>query len=181
MLNMNNLKTTFFQYIKGKEKIVVIFILIVFFALLIGTLFYCQFFTKGNEENNLIKTKEKQSIEGENQELTIPEVLYNLTGKITGFQDATIIFNAEIPQFDKNNQMIKKYELRKAITDSTTKFTYLEIITHKETGQKIPKETQIYFKNLKVGDYIEAISSENISNKVEFSATQIRLLSPKKP
>ncbi|KPJ57233.1 hypothetical protein AMJ49_01315 [Parcubacteria bacterium DG_74_2] len=107
--------------------------------------------------------------------ITPPKVIYNLAGTITKIEKDTLSFEATIPQVDEAGQPITKTEMRKAIIAPLTKFTRLTFV-ETEPGRKTPKETQISFKDLKIGDYIEVISNQDISRAEEFEITQIRAL-----
>jgi len=72
--------------------------------------------------------------------------------------------------------LTQKIESRKVFVTSNTKFSRLTFVAQEGTSQKTPQETNIFFKDLKVKDYIEVISNQDISQSPEFEATQIRVL-----
>ena len=104
------------------------------------------------------------------KEVVLPKVLYNLSGKITKLEEGAIVFNAEIISIGSDKKIIKTIESRKAIISAATNFSRLSFVNNS------PVETKIEIKDVKEGDYIEAISDKDISKSAEFSATQIRIL-----
>ena len=113
----------------------------------------------------------------EEEKITTPTVIYNLAGSIEEIRERIIVFEAVIPQIGEGNQLIPKKETRRVLVGLGTEIYSLNYVLHEETGKKIPKETKLSFEDLKVGDYVEVISSENIRDKEEFGATKIRVLS----
>lgn len=103
-------------------------------------------------------------------------ILYNLSGIIKELGDKAVVFEAIVPYIDENNQLISKKETRKALISSNTNLTRLEIVIHKETGSEIPEEKPIDFKDLKIGNNIEVLSSQNIAKAEEFEVKKIRVL-----
>jgi len=148
--------------------------LISIIIIFIGLLFYIYYQAKLIEVKPSAPEDETPS---EIPKVTTPRVLHNLVGTIKEFEENTIIFEAIISQVDEKNQLISKKEMRKAAIDPTTEITYLTFTIHEETGKKIPKELKITFEDLKIGDYIEVLSNENISEKERFEASKIRILS----
>jgi len=150
-----------------KIIIVLVLIFIVIFIILIAS--------------NLVpklKAPPKEEISPEIPKITQPKVLYNLAGSIKkiDFLKESLILEATIIQIDEAGQPIEKTEIRKVIVTPITRFTHLTFVTQEGAERRTPQETSITFKNLKVGDYIEVISNQDISQKEEFEVTQIRVL-----
>lgn len=110
------------------------------------------------------------------QKVTLPKVLYNLAGSIQEIGTNFLVLDAAIPGMDDSGQPIIKKEIRKVLTTLSTKFTRLTFIEKPGSTSKTPQETTIGFKDLKKGDYVEAVSNQDIWNKQEFEATLIRVL-----
>jgi len=108
--------------------------------------------------------------------VSLPKVLYNLTGKIKNLERNTIVFEANVPVIDENNQPRSKIEIRKAIITPNTKFTRLTFVQKESDNKKIPLETNITLNDLKISDYIDVISNQDIYQKEEFESTEIRVL-----
>lgn len=111
----------------------------------------------------------------EEPKIILPTILYNLSGTIKKLEKDSLSFEAKLTQLDEKGQLIEKMEIRKAIITSTTKFNRLTFV-EAEPGRKTIKESPIAFKDLKMGDYIEAVSNQDISHAEEFEATLIRIL-----
>jgi hypothetical protein len=173
MPDLNDLNVNFLQQLGNKKLIIIIVLLI------IGFLFYYNF------QNNLEKQKEelqqKQKKETPSQQtptITIPKILYNLYGNVQKIEENDIIFEAQIPQIDQNNQGSFGKEIRKIIITPSTEFTKLIFVTDKTTGIQMPTEIKITLKDIKIGNYIEVLSNQNISQAEEFEATKIRIKNP---
>ena len=130
---------------------------------------------KNTGEQLLLQEKETPKKE-EPPKITLPKVLYNLAGPIQELQKDYLIFEASIPQINDAGQLVPKTEARKVLIAPATKFSRLAFVAQAGTNQKTPQETSISFKDLKVKDYIEAISNQDISEAQEFQAIQIRVL-----
>jgi len=150
----------------GALLILSIFLMLIYF----GDAIY-----KNTREQLLLQEKEMPKKE-EPPKITLPTVLYNLAGPIQELEKSFIILEAGIPQLNEQGQLTHKIELRKVFVIPTTKFSRLTFVTQEGTNQKTPQETVILFKDLKVKDYIEAISNQDISEAQEFQAIQIRVL-----
>jgi len=118
-----------------------------------------------------LKTPEKV------QKIILPKTLYNLAGIIQEIETDSLTFEARIPQLDDKGEPIEKTETRKALITPVTKFTRLTFIETEDPKRRVPQETEIAFKDLKIGYYIEAISNQDISQREEFEVIQIRVLS----
>lgn len=154
------------------KKIFIISLILVF-IILVGLISYNFFISKPPYPP--IPEVEKPKEVQETQKITPPKILYNLSGPIQKIEKDSIIFLAIITQFDETGQPIEKTETRKAIITPFTKFSQLTFVEI-EPGRKTPKETQISFKDLKVGDFVEVISNQDISRAEEFEAIQVRIL-----
>jgi hypothetical protein len=110
------------------------------------------------------------------QKITLPKVLYNLAGSIQEIGTNFIVLDAAIPEMDDSGQSIIKKEIRKVLTTISTKFTRLTFIEKSGSTSKTPQETAIGLKDLEKGDYIEAVSNQDIWDKQEFEAILIRVL-----
>lgn len=102
--------------------------------------------------------------------IELPKVLYNLSGKITKLEKDAIIFNAAISSKDSKGEVVSSVESRKANIDSATAIKRLAFVNNS------PVESIIKLSDIKVGDYVEVISDQDISNAAEFSATVVRVL-----
>jgi hypothetical protein len=153
-----------------RRFILTIIIGIMMFLVILGSIFLC--YQGKRKESSSLKPGVPSSVPN----VATPGVLYNLAGKIEKLEEGVIIFEAIVPQIDERNQLLSKKETRRAIVTSNTGFSRLIIATQQESGAETSKENQIDFKDLKIGDYIEVISSQNISQAMEFEATKIRAL-----
>ena len=111
----------------------------------------------------------------EEPKIILPSILYNLSGVIKELEQDSFLFGAKLTELDEKGQILEKTEIRKVIITSTTKFNRLTFV-ETEPGRKTIKESPIIFQDLKVGDYIEAVSNQDISRAEEFEATLIRIL-----
>lgn len=103
------------------------------------------------------------------EKIVVPKVIYNLSGRITKIDGNTVIFNAEIFSVDDRGERSVREEQRMAIVNSQTKINSLFFV------DRSPVEKKIGYGDLKTGDYVEIISSSNISEAKEFIAVQIRV------
>ncbi len=103
--------------------------------------------------------------------IKIPESFNNLSGKIIKLEKDTITFNAEVFSLNEENEQITTKEIRKATTDSSTKFNRLSF-----DANGSPAEEKIEFKDFEVGDYVEIISDKDVSKALEFNAIKVRIL-----
>lgn len=110
------------------------------------------------------------------KKISLPKVLYNLAGSIQALEKSAVVLEATIPLLDETGQPTTKMEIRKALVTVATKFSRLTFVPTEDPNRKTPKETTITFKDLKVGDLIEVVSNQDITNKTEFEAILIRLL-----
>lgn len=158
-------------------KIIILGIIVILIVLLGSILFSNYYLSKKIAEiESQLRPPQKEEITPESPKVTLPKVLYNLAGTIQKLEKNSLILEAMIPQVDETGQPVQKSEVRKVIVSPTTKVSRLVFITQEGTDRKVPEETPIIFGNLKIGDYIEVISNQDISEKQEFEVTQIRLL-----
>lgn len=153
-----------------RRFVLTIIIGIVIILIVIGGAFF--YYQKKQKESSPPKPGVSSSVPN----VSIPGVLYNLAGRIEKIEGEAIVFEAIIPQIDERNQLISKKETRRAIVTSDTSFIRLITAAQQEAGLGVSQENQITFKDLKIGDYIEVISSQNISQLIEFEAVKIRVL-----
>ena len=154
-----------------KKILPVILITLILFFLVIIILFFS--FQKGPE---VVLSPEIKVPQKEPPKITLPKIIYNLAGTVKNFDKKSITFEASIPQLDEKGEAITKIEIRTALIAPTTKFTRLSFVTQPETDRQTPLEISITFQDIKIGDYIEVISNQDISQKDEFEATLIRIL-----
>lgn len=161
-----------------KEKFIKLVIVnSMLFLLILTVISFAVFFVDGGMKNlNKSRTglpsasPSPSPVLPKQKEVALPKVLYNLSGKITKLDNNAIIFNAEIISLNSNKEIVKTIESRKALVGSSAKFSRLSFVNNS------PIETKIELKDFKEGDYIEAISSKDISKAAEFTATQVRIL-----
>lgn len=108
--------------------------------------------------------------------ITMPEILYNLTGSIQEIEEDAIILEVNIPYVDETNQIAHKTETRKAIVNSETNFSSMIFVDTEEPNRKIIQESEITFRDFKIGDQIEVIANQDIKDKQEFEVVQVRIL-----
>lgn len=151
----------------NKKKNVIIGSILIILIIVIGFLIKKYFFP--------IEIKPPEEPPEEEPKIILPSILYNLSGAIKKMESNSISFEAELNGLDEKGQLTKRMEVRKAIITPTTKFYHLTFVEI-EPGRKTIKESPITFKDLRVGDYIEAVSNQDISHAEEFEATLIRIL-----
>ena len=103
----------------------------------------------------------------EQEKIIVPKIIYNLSGKITKIDGNTVVFNAEIYNVDEEGVRTVREEERRAIVNPKTKLSSLTFIN------RAPVEKDIRLGDLNPGDYIEAISSSDISKANDFLAAKI--------
>lgn len=157
-----------------KKKILIIGIIIALILISIIFSFYNKF---ANEENLIKKSSQEEKNETPSSKSDFkPVIIFSLSGVIKNINPGEIVFEANISFPDSSGKRIQEKEIRKAIVNPQTQITALTYITHKETGKILSREIEINFKDLEVGDYIEAISGENVKDQQEFLAKKIRIL-----
>ena len=120
--------------------------------------------------------KPEPKVQPELPKITMPEILYNLTGLIQEIEEDFIVIEVNIPYVDETNQIAHKTEIRKAMITVETNFSNMEFINTKEPNRKTIQESEITLQDLKIGDQIEVISNKDIKDKREFEAVRIRIL-----
>jgi len=124
-----------------------------------------------NINSELATKKEKAK-----PQITIPSILYNLSGIIQDLGKNAIVLKASVSQLDENGNPSQRIEVRKVLVNSATQISKLAFVTQKDTNKRVPQETPLSFGDLKVGDPIEVISSQDVSSKEEFEAVKVRML-----
>jgi len=107
---------------------------------------------------------------------SIPDVLFNLSGLIKEHGGSFLMMEADIPSMLESGQVAREKEIRRVLVNTETKVSRLNIITDQQTKKQLIQEVAAVFKDLKVGDLIEVIAKDDISQAYEFTASQIRLL-----
>lgn len=152
--------------------------LVAIFILFMGSIIFSNYYL--SKKIALIESKLEHPQKEENlprrQEITAPKILYNLAGLIQKLEENSLILQASIPKIDDAGHIFQDTNIRKVVVGPNTKFTRLAFVTQEGTDRRTPKETQIVFKDLKVNDYVEVVSNQDISQKQEFEATKIRIL-----
>jgi len=157
-----------------KNIITILLVLILISLIVIILLSILSLFKEDLNEFNLPESKSFQREKP--PKVTLPDVVYNLTGTVKKFEKNSIIFEATIPKLNEKNEIVMETELRKALVTPLTKFTRLSFIKQEGTNRETPQEKSITFQDIKINDYIEVISNQNILQKQEFEVTQIRIL-----
>lgn len=142
---------------------------------LLGLFIYGYYFSKEIPPSE-IPSLVSEEIPQKEIKITLPKVLYNLAGTIKNLEKNSFVLEAGIPLLDENNQVVQKIEIRKVLITSATKISQLTFVTQAGTDKKTPKEILLTFKDLKIGDYVEVISNQDISQAPEFEVTQVRVL-----
>ena len=172
-----NMSTQTFIRKSYLKEITIIGLILIFITLLLSVYFNYYLSKKVFQlELEFQKQAALKKEQKETPQISLPKVLYNLTGEIKSLEGDTIVFDANIPVMTEDNQLRSKIETRKAIITPNTKITTLTFLQKEGENKKAPVETNISLKELKIGDYIEVISNQDISQKEEFEITQIRVL-----
>ena len=164
----SDIKEIFAQFKRRLTLTIIIGITI--FLVILGSIFV--YYQIKQKESSSLKPGVPSSVPN----VATPGILYNLAGKIEKLEGETIVFEAIVPQIDERNQLLSKKETRRAIVTSNTSFIRLITAAQQESGAGTSQENQIGFKDLKIGDYIEVISGQNISQAMEFEAVKVRVL-----
>lgn len=162
-------KRTILKIIAGISGLAVISMLLMVAVSFIDFIYYQEITKVFTQPSAVISQK------AETPKIILPQVLYNLAGPIKLLDKNFLVLEAAIPQLNELNQVVQKIENRKVLVGPATRFSRLIFISQGE-GAGTPKETSITFKDLKINDYIEAVSNKDISQAPEFEATQIRVL-----
>lgn len=167
-------------FLNYQEKISAKFVitaLIVIFIILISLVIYYNYNLSKRIDKIESTFGSREGAEASSEpQITIPKNLYNIIGTIQELKEDAVILKTEISHMDEKGEVVQKVEVREAKVTLDTKFTELSFILNVETGKKTPREKASKFANLQVGDYVEILSSEDISSKNGFEATEIKIL-----
>jgi len=155
------------------KKFVLITIIILVIVIALGAFSY---YSQKEEPINGVKLPPQEEEESKTPPVTVPDVLHNLRGTIKEFDKGNIVMEAEIPQIDEDGKLVSLAEIKKILITPDTKITSLSFVIHEQTGKKIPREEDIRFQDLQVGDYIEVLSGQNIRIEKEFEVSKVRIL-----
>lgn len=144
------------------------FVFIIFIIALIAVTIIPQ---RGSEFQGLSSEKGQESAR-----IELPKILYNLVGLVQDLDEDSFILQASIPQVNESGQLYQKTEERRVNITASTKITKLTFVSQEGQSGKTPVETPMTFDDIKVGDYIEVIASQDISQVAEFEADQARFL-----
>lgn len=102
------------------------------------------------------------------EEVVIADKLRGFAGEIKEIQGRVLSVEAKIPLADPAEEPIKKI-IKVVVADNAKilKLEFPEKITAGSTKPVFPKETEINFNELKVGDKIDARTKEYISEKIK--------------
>lgn len=159
-----------------KQDIIRIFFIVIGVAVIftiIVSLIFLDYYSKKLSE---LMPLTKKEITEELPKVTVPKILYNLTGSVQKLNSGSFLFEATIFQPYEKEQPSKITEMRKVLVTPVTKFCRLTFVVQEGTNTKTPQETPLKFQDLKLGDYVEVISNQDISQAEEFEATQVRIL-----
>jgi len=123
-----------------------------------------------------LKQLGQPKVEEVNQNIIVPSVIYNLAGLVKEIKESSFVLEASIPQVDQAGKVTQKKEMRKINVTANTRFSHLTFVAQPGTTAKSPLETPMNFNEMKVGDYIEVIASQDISKAQDFEASQVREL-----
>lgn len=108
--------------------------------------------------------------------ITLPRVIYNLSGSVEDIDETFIVINASIFKMNEDRQIAKVTEKRTVFITAETKITELTFIPQEGTNKKLPQESISGVAEISVGDTVEVISNQNIADKQQFRATHVRIL-----
>ncbi|MCX6764251.1 MAG: hypothetical protein NTU58_00895 [Candidatus Nealsonbacteria bacterium] len=154
--------------------ILVSFLILIIFLLIIFSLY----FLNKNEQKKTIPpiSEEEKNQTQAMPKINVPAVLYNLFGTVEKIEEGKIIFKATIPQFDENNKDISRKETRKIILTPSTEIKSLVFLLDKLTGKTMPTEVKMSLEDIKIGDYVEVVSSKDIKNSESFEVKKITII-----
>ncbi|MBU4455206.1 hypothetical protein KJ586_01695 [Patescibacteria group bacterium] len=160
-------------------RLVMIFVLLavlIIEAMLISYFYKEPFKSEPNKQKVASPVSSTTENKTESPKITMPKVIYNLSGVIQKIEQNSVVLEANISYIDETNQVAQKKETKKIIITPATKFSRLTITATAQENTKKIQENEMAAEDLKVGDNIEAIAASNINNVQEFEATQIRIL-----
>lgn len=108
----------------------------------------------------------------------LPEEIYGISGKVTKIQDRTISIEADVlvSQFPlPGGKEIERQNIKVNLTEQT-KITEFNPLTPPPLPGEAIQEKILEFSDIKIGDTISVISTENIKGKKEVTASQIRVI-----
>jgi len=157
---------------------IIIFGVIAIFIVLIGSIIFSNYYLskKIAEIESKLPSSQKVETRPEAPKVTLPKIIYNLTGTIQELSANSLILKATIPTVDETGQPSSRTEIKKVTVGPVTKFSRLAFVTQEGTNRQVPKETSIAFRDFKMGDYVEVISNRDVSRPEEIEATQVRIL-----
>jgi hypothetical protein len=165
-----------------EKKFIYIILIIVFFLIGFGV---GKISEKGRWQGELakIQVEAKKEIDWYKSLLEpfyppLPEEIRSVFGKVTKIEDKTIWMEAsiQVSRFPlPEGKEIEKKNIKVNLTDET-KVVKIEMPEIPPLPPEKPfKETILKFEDLKVGDQITVISTENIKGKTEILASQIQV------
>ena len=159
------------------NKVLFILIAVIFLAVGIGAgILISGSLNKQPSPNISQDIKPESKIQPDIPKITMPEILYNLTGVIQELERDFIVVEVKIPYVDETNQIAHKTEIRNAIISANTKFSSMVLVDTEEPNRKTIQESEITFQDFKIGDQIEVISNKDIKDKQEFEVVSVRIL-----
>lgn len=156
----------------GRSTLVLVVIASVFLVASLAAVIYFQ----GKGEGNTTGTGESPEQTGRANGASIPKIIFNLSGPVLEMGENFLSIEATITKLDDEGEVIRTKEKRTALFKPSTKVTRLEFVVQDGTNQKVPKETTVSIGAISIGDFVEVISNRDISEKIKFEATHIRLL-----
>lgn len=150
-------------------------IILVLFLIIFLLIFFSLYFSNKDDGKKIIPPEDIPPAQ-ELPKINVPVALYNLFGTVKSIQSEKIIFEAKIPQFDENNRDVSRNEIREIIITPLTEFKSLVFVTDKATGLTLPTELKAVLEDIKIGNYIEVISSKNIKDLKIFEAKRITII-----
>ncbi len=152
-------------------------LLIILAVLIIGGFFAFLNLSKKNLKKETQPSKPPPSIEEKSQvsPAFFPKRIYNLSGTIQKIKDNSIVFKTNVPYLNKEGKVVKIKEIREAMITPETKFFKLQFVKI-GPNRKTPKQMIISFEDLKVGNFIEVFSNQDISKLKKFKAKKVILL-----
>lgn len=116
------------------------------------------------------------------EELTIANEIYGFSATIKEIQGKILVLEGQISSADDVEQKLVEITAKGVVTDMTkiVKLKFPENVPEDDNEPVYPKETEISFKELKIGDKIDIGAftniSENIKNNTEFELKHIFII-----
>jgi hypothetical protein len=111
--------------------------------------------------------KEKEVVTPQEEKIEIANEIYGFSGEIKGIEGKILNVEGNIPSTDQTKGPIKKL-VKIRVTDQT-KIVELEFpknISPESKESTQPKERELKFENLKVGETIHLLTHENLKDKI---------------